>query len=138
MVRVGRRRVVSGLVCIGAGMLLGGCGAVDAGAPASSGFSSEVLPNQLVVNADSRGTLRWERQEYTGLAGDVTFVVNNPSTIAHNFVLEGAGVKAASKTIGAKKSANLTLKGLSAGEYLIVCTLPGHREAGMVARLTLA
>lgn len=138
MRRLGRRRVVSGLVIVAAGALIGGCGAVDAGAPASSGFSSEVLTNQIVVNADSRGTLRWEKSEYAGMAGDVTFVVNNPSTIAHNFVIEGTGIKAASQTIAAKKSANLTLKGLLAGEYLIVCTLPGHREAGMVAKLTLA
>ena len=119
------------------GMALVGCGAVDAGGPATSGFLGEVVPNQIAVSADPRGTLRWERQAYEGLAGDVTFVVNNPSTVAHNFVIEGNGVKAASKSIGAKKTVNLTLKGLPPGQYLIVCTLPGHREAGMVATLVL-
>jgi uncharacterized cupredoxin-like copper-binding protein len=64
-------------------------------------------------------------------------VVKNPSTVAHNFVVEGNGIKVVSKTIGAKKSQNFTLKGLAPGEYLIVCTLPGHREAGMVAKLVL-
>ncbi len=31
-----------------------------------------------------------------------------------------------------------TLKGLRAGEYQIVCDDPGHRQAGMVAKLTVA
>ena len=116
---------------------LAACANVNAGGPATGGFSEEIVPNQIEVNADPRGTLRWERASYEGRAGDVTFAVKNPSTIAHNFVLEGNGMKVASKTIGAKKSQNLTLKGLAPGEYLIVCTLPGHREAGMVARLVL-
>jgi uncharacterized cupredoxin-like copper-binding protein len=113
------------------------CANMDAGAPATGGFSDEILPNQIAVSTDPKGTLRWEQQSYEGMAGDVTFVVSNPSTIGHNFVIEGNGLKVASKTIGAKKTQNLTLKGLAAGEYQIVCTLPGHREAGMVAKLTL-
>ena len=114
-----------------------GCGAVDAGGPATGGFSDTIVANKIAVNADPRGTLRWERPEYEGKAGDVTFVVGNPSTVSHNFVLEGNGIKVASRTIGAKKTQNLTLTGLAPGEYQIVCTLPGHREAGMVARLVL-
>lgn len=119
------------------GTALVGCANVDAGGPATGGFSDEIVPNQIAVSTDPKNTLRWERQAYEGTAGDVTFVVKNPSTIAHNFVLEGNGIKVASKVIGAKKTQNLTLKGLAPGEYLIVCTLPGHREAGMVAKLTL-
>jgi uncharacterized cupredoxin-like copper-binding protein len=116
---------------------LAACGSLDSGGPATGGFLDEIVPNQIEVNADPRGTLRWERAAYTGTAGDVTFVVKNPSSVAHNFVLEGNGMKVSSKTIGARKTQNLTLKGLAPGEYTIVCTLPGHREAGMVAKLTL-
>jgi uncharacterized cupredoxin-like copper-binding protein len=119
------------------GAALNACGAVDSGAPASGGFTDETLANTVAVNADPKGTLHWERSAYEGTAGDVTFVVQNGSGLAHNFGIEGNGVKAVSKTIGAKKTVNLTLKGLAPGEYTIVCTLPGHREAGMVARLTL-
>lgn len=137
MARTLRRSLPAMLPALLLSVALIACGAVDAGGPATSGFLSEVLPNQIAVNAEPRGTLRWEKQAYEGLAGDVTFVVGNPSTAAHNFVIEGNGIKAASKTIGAKKSVNLTLKGLPPGEYLIVCTLPGHREAGMVATLVL-
>ncbi len=31
-----------------------------------------------------------------------------------------------------------TLTNLAAGEYQIICTVPGHREGGMVSRLTVA
>lgn len=137
MARIWRRISVVALAILLLGGSVAGCGNVDAGGPASGGFLDEVLPNRIPVSADPKGALRWEQSSYEGAAGDVTFVVTNPSTIAHNFVLEGNGVKAASKTIAAKKSANLTLKGLAPGEYAIVCTLPGHREAGMVARLVL-
>ena len=119
------------------GAALAACGAMDTGAPASDGFSDEVLANTVAVAADPRGTLRWDRATYAGTAGDVTFVVQNPSSLAHNFGIEGNGVKVISKTIGPRKTLNLTLNGLPPGEYTIICTLPGHREAGMIATLTL-
>jgi plastocyanin len=132
-----RQRIPALVLAIVLGAALAGCANMDAGGPATGGFSDEILSNQIAVSTDPKGTLRWEQQSYEGTAGDVTFVVSNPSTIGHNFVIEGNGLKVASKTIGAKKTQNLTLKGLAAGEYQIVCTLPGHREAGMVAKLTL-
>jgi uncharacterized cupredoxin-like copper-binding protein len=55
--------------------------------------------------------------------------------IVHNFGVEGPGVNAHSGNIKANGTLNATLKGLKPGEYTIVCTLPGHREGGMVARL---
>lgn len=131
------RKGMAALLALGLGAALAGCAGADAGPPASGGFSDEVTANRIAVSADPQGTLRWERAAYAGTAGDATFVVQNPSPTAHNFVLEGPGLKVASKTIGAKQTANLTLKGLAPGEYRIVCTLPGHREAGMVAKLTL-
>ena len=131
----------SGLSLLLAAALVGAalvaCGALDTGAPASGGFSDEVLANTVAVSADPRGTFRWERATYAGASGDVTFVVQNPSSLAHNFGIEGNGVKAISKAIGPRKTLNLTLKGLPSGEYTIICTLPGHREAGMIATLTL-
>ncbi len=137
MLRAWRSNLWTLCVVVIIGSMVAACGAVTSGGPAGTGFSDEVLANTVAVNAEPKGTLRWERDSYEGKAGDVTFVVQNPSAIAHNFGIEGNGVKAISKTIGSKKSLNLTLKGLAPGEYLIVCTLPGHREGGMVAKLTL-
>ena len=67
----------------------------------------------------------------------MTFVVANPGPVPHNFVVEGDGLRVESPAFKANSTNNYTLSGLAPGEYQIVCTLPGHREAGMVAQLTV-
>lgn len=101
----------------------------------NTGFSTEVFPNQVQVAADPKGALRWDRSEYTVKAGNVTFVVTNTSPITHNFVVIGNGVQATSKNFRTQTPQFLSLSNLAPGEYQIVCTVPGHREGGMVARL---
>lgn len=123
-----------------AGLLLA-CGSMEgAGGNAgggNTGFSTEVFPNQVPVAADPQGALRWDRAEYEAKAGNVTFVVTNTSPIAHNFVVIGNGVRATSKNFRTAAPQFLSLTDLAPGEYQIVCTVPGHREGGMVARLVV-
>jgi uncharacterized cupredoxin-like copper-binding protein len=71
-------------------------------------------------------------------AGKVTFVVENAGKIQHDLALEGAGVPASTKTplISPGQSAKLTVT-LAAGTYTLYCTVPGHRAAGMVAKLVV-
>lgn len=98
-------------------------------------FSTEVVAQQLTVAADPGGALKWDKSSYEARAGDITFVVDNPSALPHNFAVEGGGVKAQSKDFGPRTTNTFTLKGLQPGEYLLICTYPGHREAGMVSKL---
>jgi plastocyanin len=98
-------------------------------------FSSEPAAQRIPVATDPTGAPRWDRSTYEARAGDVTFVVTNMSVSTHNFAIEGDNVKAQSPNFGSNTTNTYTLKGLAAGEYLIVSNLPGHREAGMVARL---
>jgi uncharacterized cupredoxin-like copper-binding protein len=117
--------------------MLAACGS-RGGAQAAGdtgGFSGEPAAQRVEVAAVPDGTLRWDRQEYRAQAGDVTFVVRNPSPVAHRFGVEGNGVNAHSPDLPSKKTGSYTLRGLKAGEYTIVCNYPGHREAGMVAKL---
>jgi plastocyanin len=108
----------------------------SAAAPAAiTTFSSEMATQHVVVAADASGALKWDRTTYEATAGDVTFVVSNPSPMTHNFLVEGPGVQAQSANIAAKETLHLTLKNLPPGEYTIACTFAGHREAGMVAKL---
>ena len=100
-------------------------------------FSSEAVAQQVAVSADPTGLPKWTQAAYEAKAGDVTFVVTNPSAVSHNFRVEGAGVQAQSATFGGKTTQSYTIKQLPPGEYLIVCTFAGHREAGMVAKLTV-
>jgi uncharacterized cupredoxin-like copper-binding protein len=71
-------------------------------------------------------------------AGAVTFVVENAGKIQHDLAVQGAGVSASTKTplIAPGKSAKLTVT-LAAGTYTLYCTVPGHRAAGMVAKLVV-
>jgi uncharacterized cupredoxin-like copper-binding protein len=107
------------------------------GATTSKSFSSDVVDQKVDVAADASGQLKWDKAEYTATAGDVTFVVKNPSVLEHNFGVEGNGISVHSSNIGGGKTGTFTLKGLPAGEYQIVCTVAGHKEAGMVAKLVV-
>lgn len=100
-------------------------------------FSSDAVAQKVAVSADASGALKWDRASYEATAGDVTFVVSNPSPLTHNFRIEGPGVQAQSPNFAGKTTQSFTIKGLQPGEYVIVCTFAGHREAGMVAKLTV-
>ena len=71
-------------------------------------------------------------------AGKVTFAVLNAGKIQHDLVVSGPGVTGAAKTplINAGQSAKLSVT-LKAGSYALYCSVPGHRAAGMVAKLTV-
>lgn len=114
---------------------LAACGTATTGAPDDGGFTSEPVAQRVEVAALPDGTLQWDRPLYQARAGDVTFVVRNPSPLPHRFGVEGNGISARSGDLAAGKTGTYTRKGLRAGEYTIVCDFPGHRGAGMVARL---
>jgi len=94
-----------------------------AGAPPSIGLvEKEFLftPKDVVV--------RW--------GGGIAFVVKNQGAIEHNFVLEAPGGTTVAQitTIEPGETGRVTAT-LPAGIYTIYCSLPGHRDAGMVATL---
>jgi uncharacterized cupredoxin-like copper-binding protein len=70
--------------------------------------------------------------------GEFTFDVRNAGKIQHDLVVSGSGVKGTAKTplINAGQSGKLTVT-LAAGTYTLYCSVPGHRAAGMVAKLTV-
>jgi plastocyanin len=108
----------------------GGAGATDGGQ-----FSGELVGQRVAVAADPSGALRWDRATYEATAGDITFVVSNPSPMPHQFTLEGNGVTYRSKTFASNSTNYFTVKALPAGEYQLICDYAGHKQAGMVARL---
>jgi uncharacterized cupredoxin-like copper-binding protein len=136
MQMIRRQRFVPVLVL--AAVLLGllvACGVPDSGMAGAGGFTSDNFPNQVQVAADTKGALKWDKTTYEAKAGAVTFVVTNTSPITHNFVLEGNGLRLTSKNFRGQNPEFLAVTDLPAGEYQIICTIPGHREGGMVAKL---
>jgi uncharacterized cupredoxin-like copper-binding protein len=70
--------------------------------------------------------------------GKVTFDVKNAGKIGHDLVVSGPGVSSTAKTalLNPGQSATLTVT-LAAGTYTLYCSVPGHRAAGMSAKLTV-
>jgi plastocyanin len=70
--------------------------------------------------------------------GRFTFVVQNAGKIQHDLAISGGSVAGPSKTplLDPGKSAKLTVS-LQAGNYTLYCTVPGHKQAGMVAKLAV-
>ncbi|MBI4280163.1 MAG: cupredoxin domain-containing protein [Armatimonadetes bacterium] len=64
-------------------------------------------------------------------AGMVTITVINQGTVEHNFVIERV---VTIERIQPRESKAVQVN-LSPGTYQLLCTLPGHREAGMTAIL---
>ncbi len=114
-----------------------GVGDVPNGTYGGSKFSGAVAAQRVAIAATTTG-LQWDKAQYAATAGDVTFVVTNPAPFPHQLGVEGNGVRYESGELGPNTTTNLTIRGLKAGEYELVCNFPGHKAAGMVARLTVA
>jgi uncharacterized cupredoxin-like copper-binding protein len=65
--------------------------------------------------------------------GLVTFVVKNAGKIAHNLTIQQGGKH--TPTFAAGKAVKLTVT-LKKGVYTLYCSVPGHRQLGMVTKLT--
>ncbi|MEO7429110.1 MAG: multicopper oxidase domain-containing protein [Acidimicrobiales bacterium] len=61
--------------------------------------------------------------------------VMNEGTAAHNLSIDGTDLK--TPDLAAGKDAVLELGDLAPGTYTMFCAIPGHREAGMQAELTV-
>ena len=78
----------------------------------------------------------YEPKELSASPGDIIFVVKNGGAIEHNFVLEDQAKKrqAAIPIVEPAQMAEAKAN-LQRGTYTIYCSIPGHKEAGMVATL---
>ena len=64
---------------------------------------------------------------------DIRLAVRNDGTVAHDLVLPELGKGTADQAPGTE--AALVLEDVAPGTYLVICDLPGHREAGMETEL---
>jgi FtsP/CotA-like multicopper oxidase with cupredoxin domain len=61
--------------------------------------------------------------------------VTNDGSVAHNLAIEDTDL--ITKDLNSGDSEHLALTGVEAGSYTMYCKIPGHREAGMEAALTV-
>jgi plastocyanin len=74
----------------------------------------------------------------TAKAGKVTIEFTNASPLPHNVTVQsgtsGPTIAATPTFTGGTKSITMTLK---PGKYTYYCSVPGHRQAGMLGTLTV-
>jgi uncharacterized cupredoxin-like copper-binding protein len=122
--RSGIARVLGGVVALAALVAVAWLGQVGwAAAPAVTFRATEFL---------------YKPGEGTAHAGEVLFVVRNEGAIEHNFVIQSAAKKNVAEIAIIEPGTTTEVRAAVApGTYTIFCTLPGHREAGMVATLVV-
>ncbi len=69
-------------------------------------------------------------------AGKYTFDVSNQGKLAHNLTIKGPGVSAATPDFNGGSTAKLNVD-LKPGSYDFYCSIPGHKAAGMDAKVTV-
>jgi plastocyanin len=102
------------------------------GAIADPSFAAE-------VDADPSGRLAWRQSRLDDIpAGDVLLALRNDSTVPHNIAIEGSDgrIIVGPSTTVAEATASVTVR-LAPGTYRYICTVPGHREAGMDGTLNV-
>jgi uncharacterized cupredoxin-like copper-binding protein len=122
--RSGIVRVLGGVAALAALVAVTWLGQGGAAAPAVTFRATEFL---------------YKPGQGTAHAGEVVFVVRNEGAIEHNFVIQNAAKKNVAEIAVIEPGTSTEVRAaVAAGTYTIFCSLPGHREAGMVATLVVA
>jgi plastocyanin len=98
--------------------------------------AAEERGKALRLSADPGGELRFDKSSLRARAGQVTLVMDNPSSVPHNVSIEGRGINEEGETVG--RGGRSTVRAdLRPGEYDFYCSVPGHRQGGMEGTLTV-
>jgi plastocyanin len=132
---------VAGAVAVAA-VAASGCGGDDKGqrTEAPQGGGQAPAPSSggstLQLKADPSRQLRFDKATLQAAAGTVTIVMDNPASLPHNVAIEGEGVDEKGEVVSKGGTSTVTPT-LKAGTYTFYCSVPGHREGGMVGTLTV-
>jgi plastocyanin len=121
-----------GVVATVAAFAIAGCG----GGGGSTTTAPTGSAQQLSLQADPSGALRFNKKTLQATSGKVTIVMTNPAPVSHDISIEGAGIDEQGEVIGKGGTSRLTAD-LEPGTYTFYCSVPGHREAGMQGTLTV-
>jgi plastocyanin len=107
----------------------------EVGAAQSKGTAKE-KNGELDIPADPSGALAYVFADATAQPGQVTIKSVNKASIDHDISIEGNGVDEHGQIVkdGGTSEVKVDLK---RGEYTFYCSVPGHREGGMVGKLTV-
>lgn len=123
-------------------LALAGCGGGDdgdegAGETTQAETTGGGAGQTLQLQADPSGALRFTTDSLQANAGEVTIVMENPSSIPHNVSLKGNGVDEKGEIVGKGERSEISAT-VEPGTYEFYCSVPGHEAAGMKGELTVS
>ena len=124
------RRCAPALALV-ATITLGACGG-GGSAPA------DTLPAGVGLTVTAVPSIRWDASEYQATAGEVVVGLVNTDSVRHTLIIAKDGTKISDfKVVAGKKGAvDSGTVTLEAGEYTLLCDVPGHQN--MKATLTVS
>lgn len=125
---------LAGLIAIG---VLAGCGSGSgtvATAPVTAICHHTVCATTLHITTSAQ-QLAFVPTHLTAPEGRITIVMTDTSSIDHSVAIDAPG--AVPGQIVNPGQVSTTTATLGPGSYQYYCTVPGHREAGMVGTLTV-
>ena len=136
---VATRRATLAALGVAAALILGACGG-GGGDKKADGATTNAAPTTAPDAATN--TLAVEAREFSlspkdmrTPPGSVAISYTNAGTIQHTLLIEGiSGFKLDVPSTGDVDTGTAQLK---PGTYVLYCDVPGHRSAGMEARLTV-
>ncbi len=102
-------------------------------APGGDGAAAAESVQKVTVTADE---FTFRPKEITVRPGKVEFTIRNVGSYAHSMAIVLRGREAKSSVVLKQKTGTFTLD-LPPGQYEFYCYQDGHREEGMVGRLTV-
>ncbi len=141
----GRLAALAIAAVLGAG-LVAGCGGGDDDDGGDGATTTEATTEAttaappaeatvLDIPAAADGSLVYDVTEVTAAAGEITLRSPNPSNVPHNIAVEEPE-EAEGEVVQQGETSEITVD-FPAGTYEYYCSVPGHRQAGMVGTLTV-
>jgi plastocyanin len=91
---------------------------------------------KLTIPADPSGALAYVYGAAQAPAGTLNLQSPNKSSVDHDISIEGNGVTKEGPVVKNGGVSKLSVS-LKPGQYTFYCSVPGHRQGGMVGKLTV-
>jgi uncharacterized cupredoxin-like copper-binding protein len=115
-------------------LALGACGGDDG--DSGDGGGDTIPAGALAVQALD---IRFDMEQYDAMAGDVTIAYVSEGQQQHTLlVFDEENQQVGDKLTVAPGATDVGTFDLAAGAYTMICDVPGHQEAGMVAALNVS